>query len=195
MSVLYTSLANGIQSFGKAYASGVLADAQSEATAMISQATTEYRKAQQEIHNRAADRNAREQTNIVTMNELFVTAEAQLQKQEIQKQAMAESGKAAVLANMSGIGGQTADRLAKTVEDAAALAEWQVDDSVEKQQLGFLYERKAIESNRLSSYDHSLHIAKQHTSSNPLFAGLSAGVASGLSVYSKLSNDKGKKTK
>ena len=184
-----TAAANGIMSFGSSYASGLLAQSQADSEAIISQAMTEYRKVQQEIHNNAADRNAREQTNIVSMNQLFATADAQKQKMDIRLEALAQAGKASVIGNISGISGKTLERVQKQVTESAAVAEGMVDDSMAKQQLNFIMEKKAIESARQSGQDYSVHIAKEGYSGNPLMTGLASGLGTGFSVYSKLNND------
>lgn len=191
----YTQAAGmGITAAAGAYSSGILAEAQAESSAMIQNAMMEHKRVAQDINNRAADRNAREATNIVAMNELFATAEAQEQKVSIRLEALTQAGKASALYNISGIKGATVDRVTKQITESAALAEGSVDDSVEKQQLNFLLQRGAIEAKRQAGQQSSLFIDQAGYTGNPMIAGITAGLGAGLQTYAKFSNDTTKET-
>lgn len=185
----YSSAAGaGITALGSAYASDILRESQYSSQKIVSDAQASYNKVLQQKHNEASNYNATQQLNIVSLNEMFVTAEALQQKQEIQKQSMAAMGKATATFNAMGMSGKTADRLKRQVQASTATAIHSVDDSVEKQQLNFIMERKGIEQGRISGKDYSVNLAAQEFAGNPMMSGLSAGLVAGFQNYATTAN-------
>lgn len=183
-----SAFATGIDAFGSAYASGVLKRSQYEANRIVSNAMADYNDTMRDIHNRAANFNARQQANVVTMNDLFTTAASVKQKVDIQKQGMEAAGKLSVMSNMSGTAGKTATRLQQQVKDSVALAIHNVDKTTERAQLNSILQREGIESARKRGQDYSVNIKQEGYSGNPLFDGVVAGAVGVGATYAKLGN-------
>ena len=171
-------------------ASAYAANSQAASQARINNAIMRNNQALTKRRNTLMQYNARQQENMVTMQEINLKADHVKAQKQIQMQTLAAKGQADVAMNTMGVSGKTRDRLSKVVDTQASLALSEVNTNLEKGQLEALLKRDDIERARVQGKDYSLFFEQSPQEVNPLLAGLSSGVEVGLQTHARLGSDK-----